>query len=77
MSPDSTLEAAVKKLLLTMPGLLPENKRVLGGTLSDDTGAYSKARTRLPREAVVWLPGRSVGRSSKLRRRRIETGGCS
>lgn len=62
MSPDSTLEAAVKKLLLTMPGLLPENKRVLGGTLSDDTGAYSKARTRLPREAVVWFAG-EVSRS--------------
>ena len=62
MSPDSTLEAAVKKLLATMPGLLPENKRVTDGTLSDDTGAYSKARTRLPQQAVAWFAG-EVSRS--------------
>lgn len=55
MCPDSTLEAAVKKLLETMPGLLPANKRVTEGTLSDDTGAYSKARTRLPPQAAVWF----------------------
>ena len=55
MSPDSTLEAAVKKLLETMPGLLPENKRVTKGALSDDSGAYSKARTRLPPRAAVWF----------------------
>ncbi|QDU52262.1 hypothetical protein [Gimesia panareensis] len=55
MNPDASLEAAVKKLLDSKPELLPENKRVSEGTLSMNTGAYSRARTRLPCSAADWF----------------------
>lgn len=55
MSPDTSLEAAVKKLIHSRPDLLPENKRVTAGTLSTSTGGYSQARGRMPREAAAWL----------------------
>jgi hypothetical protein len=55
MNPDSSLEAAVKLLIESRPGLLPDNQRVTGETLSTNTGAYSRARSRLPLEAARWL----------------------
>lgn len=48
MSPDKSLEAAVKMLLETLPSILPDNKRVTEKTLSTDSGGYAKARLRLP-----------------------------
>ena len=51
LNPDRSLEAAVKQLIENPPDLLPENVRVIKGTLSTNTGAYSPARTRLPVEA--------------------------
>lgn len=62
MNPDSSLEAAVKKLLEERPDCLPENRRVTSGTLSTNTGGYSKARTRMPVDAAKWLAQR-VGQS--------------
>lgn len=55
MNPDASLEAAVKKLLDSKPELLPDNKRVSEGTLSLNTGAYSRARTRLPCSVAEWF----------------------
>lgn len=52
MCPDSSLEAAVKKLLEVQPTLLPDNKRVTEGTLSSNTSTYSQARSRIAIEAV-------------------------
>ena len=52
LNPDHTLEAAVKKLIASKPSFLPDNKRVLGETLSTGTAAYSRARSRLPCEAA-------------------------
>jgi hypothetical protein len=58
MSKDSSLEAAVKKLLRTKPAILPANKRVTEGTLSSNSSSYSLARSRMPREAARWLAER-------------------
>jgi hypothetical protein len=55
MSEDSSLEAAIKKMLETRPEFLRQNKRLEEGTLSTSTGAYSRARTRMPLEAANWL----------------------
>lgn len=56
MSSDTSMEAAVKLLLKDKPSLLPSNnKRVSGGSLSNDTGAYSKARSRMKLDAVRWF----------------------
>ncbi len=55
MNPDSSLEAAVKLLIESRPALLPDNRRVANETLSTNTGAYSRARSRLPVEAARWL----------------------
>lgn len=55
ISSDSSLEAAVKKLIEAKPAFLRPNKRIEEGTLSTGTGAYSRARTRMPPEAVEWL----------------------
>ena len=55
MSSDSSLEAAVKKMIEAKPVFLRQNKRVEQGTLSTATGAYSRARTRMPLEAAKWL----------------------
>lgn len=62
MSSDSTLEAAVKKMIQAKPVFLPKNKRVEEGTLSTGTGAYSQARGRMPLEAAKWL-AQSVSQS--------------
>lgn len=55
MTPEGTLESSVKQLLDCGSHLLPKNKRVSEKTLSPDTGAFSKARKRVPVEAVQWL----------------------
>lgn len=55
LNSDSTLEAAVKMLLQTKPSFLPDNKRVDENSLSPNTGAYSRARTRVGLEAAYWL----------------------
>jgi hypothetical protein len=55
MSPDSSLEAAVKKMLEARPVFLRQNKRLENGTLSTATGGYSRARMRMPLEAAAWL----------------------
>ena len=52
MNSDTTLAAAVKQLLDTRPEFLPDHKRIREGTLSPNSGAYSKARKRVPLEAV-------------------------
>jgi hypothetical protein len=48
----SSLEAVVKEVLTHNRSLLPDNKRVREGTLSFKSGAYSRARQRLPIETV-------------------------
>ena len=58
MNRDSSLEAAVKMLLETSPSFLPQNKRVDEGTLSPNTGAYSRARKRLPLDAAYCMADR-------------------
>lgn len=55
MSPESSLESAVKRLLETQRDFLPPNKRVVEKTLSAATGAYSRARSRLPLQAARWF----------------------
>lgn len=50
MSPDSTLEAAVKRLVGSSPGFLPKNKRVTGKTLSENTAGCG-VRRRSSRKA--------------------------
>ena len=55
MTPEGTLESSVKQLLDSGSHLLPKNKRVLEKTLSPNTGAFSKARKRVPSESVNWL----------------------
>lgn len=62
MNPDSSLEAAVKLLIDSRPKLLPDNRRVTNKKLSTNTGAYSRARDRLPLEAADWL-AREVSQS--------------
>lgn len=57
MNPDTSLEAAVKKLIDSKPAFLPENKRITEGTLSTNTGSYSQARTKLPRSVAEWFAG--------------------
>ena len=47
-----TLAETVKELKLRHSDLLPENKRVRKGSLSDNTAAFSRARSRLPVEMV-------------------------
>lgn len=55
MNSDSTLEAAVKMFLKTQPFFVPQNKRLDEKTLSPNTGAYSRARTRTLLEGAYWL----------------------
>lgn len=48
----STLAQAVQELKARHADLLPDNRRVRVGTLSDNTAAYSRARSRLPLETA-------------------------
>src|SRR5579862_6800738 len=47
-----SLAAVVKDVLTYGRDLLPNNKRVREGTLSENSGAFSQARQRLPIELV-------------------------
>lgn len=58
MNPEGSLESAVKRLIETQPDFLPRNKRVTEGTLSEGSGSYSRARSRLPRRAAEWFARR-------------------
>jgi hypothetical protein len=53
-----TLEATVKDVLAHNRTLLPDNKRLRDGTLSETSGAYSGARTRLDLETVEFFANR-------------------
>lgn len=50
-----SLADAVAELVQCDPSLLPHNRRLVEGTLSSNTGAYSRARTRLKPEVTDWL----------------------
>ncbi len=58
MNPEGSLESAVKRLIETQPDFLPRNKRITEGTLSEGTGSYSRARSRLPQGAAEWFAQR-------------------
>ena len=53
-----TLNAVVKDILAENRGLLPDNKRLREGTLSENSGAYSEARQRLKLEVVEQFANR-------------------
>ena len=53
-----TLNAIVKDVLSHNRELLPNNKRLREGTLSETSGAYSDARTRLKLETVEFFANR-------------------
>ena len=53
-----TLNAIVKDVLSENRQLLPDNRRVREGTLSEKSGAYSDARKRLPLEVVEHFANR-------------------
>ena len=48
-----TLEETISHLLAHDFDLLPDNKRVREGTISENTGSYAQARKRLPLELVL------------------------
>lgn len=50
-----TLTDAVTEFVQSDPEFLPENRRVREGTLSSNTGAYSRARKRLKCEVTDWV----------------------
>ena len=52
-----SLAAVVKDVLAYSRDLLPDNKRVREGTLSENSGAFSQARKRLPIELVRKFSG--------------------
>jgi len=53
-----TLNAVVKDVLAENRQLLPDNRRVREGTLSETSGAYSDARKRLPLSVVEHFANR-------------------
>lgn len=53
-----TLAATVKDVLAYNRALLPDNKRVHEGTLSESSAAYSNARQRIDLETIEFLAGR-------------------
>ena len=53
-----TLNAIVKDVLAGSRELLPDNKRLREGTLSETSGAYADARTRLKLETVEFFAKR-------------------
>jgi hypothetical protein len=54
----ASLSAAVKEVLENSRSLLPDNKRVRERTLSERSGSYSQARSRLPLAAVELFAAR-------------------
>jgi len=63
-----TLNAVVKEVLAHSREMLPDNKRLREGTLSETSGAYANARTRLKMETVKFFADRVcdslIGQSS-------------
>lgn len=57
-----SLDAVVKEVLSRSEGLLPDNKRVRKKTLSESTGAYADARTRLKLETIEFLRSACLSR---------------
>lgn len=57
-----SMSLVIKHVLSKSRDILPDNKRVLEGTLSEKSGAYSRARKRLPM-SVVELFAASVSQS--------------
>ena len=55
MQPDLTLETAIKALLQTRPALGSARRQARQQKLSDNSGAYSRARGRLDVAAAQWL----------------------
>ena len=55
MNSEKSLSTTVKQLLDSRPSFLPDNKRIREGTLSPNSGGYSKARKRMPVEAIRWF----------------------
>jgi len=53
-----TLNAVVKEVLAHSREMLPDNKRLREGTLSETSGAYANARTRLKMETVKFFADR-------------------
>ncbi len=53
-----TLNAIVKDVLANNRALLPDNKRLREGTISETSGAYSEARSRLKLETVEFFANR-------------------
>jgi len=53
-----TLNATVKDVLSNNRALFPDNKRLREGTLSETSGAYAQARTRLSLETVEFFANR-------------------
>ncbi len=53
-----TLRAVVKDVLSHSRELLPDNKRLREGTLSETSGAYAEARTRLNMKTVEFFANR-------------------
>lgn len=60
-SPDTSLEAAVKRPFQSPPDFLPRNKRVSEGTLSTSSSADDVARQRLSQETRCTVPRTSPG----------------
>lgn len=54
----TTLDAVIKEVLAENRALLPDNKRVREGSLSEASGAYSRARKRINPETVEFLANR-------------------
>jgi hypothetical protein len=53
-----SLSAIIKDVLASNRALLPDNKRVREGTLSEASGAYSQARQRIDLETVEFFANR-------------------
>ncbi|QDU96631.1 IS4 family transposase [Lignipirellula cremea] len=50
-----SMAEAVKALIEQRPDIVPDNKRIEEATLSSSTAAYSRGRSRLSLETVMWL----------------------
>jgi hypothetical protein len=53
-----SLCAVVKDVLAYNRDLLPDNKRIREGTLSESSGAFSQARTRLREDTIEFFANR-------------------
>lgn len=55
LNKNASLQAAVKRLIESVPNLCRDKKRIRERTLSTGTGTYSDARQRLPLKVAEWL----------------------